>query len=72
MRRTCDVSGKDCIAPAGYGTWAGHAEGDKSTSLTCYVCGQPVCSACSKLKHRNIGPRRPARRVRVCLNCEQC
>lgn len=63
-RRVCKISGGDCLAPAGYGiSGGGFAEGDGNCRGTCYHCGEPVCSKCSK-KVTVKGERR-----RFCEDC---
>lgn len=62
-RRTCKVSDYKCEAPAGWGTAAGWAPGYVSAKLTCYVCGEPVCKACSHLVKWH------GHQVRACVEC---
>lgn len=65
MARTCNVSDNGCLAPAGIRSGNGMAEGTRSTRATCFVCGEPVCTNCSK-----IMPWHPYGRRRVCLTCQ--
>jgi len=65
-RRPCNVSGANCIAPAGYANSVGWAHGDKSCRGTCDRCGEPVCGKCSKRRPVLFGKRRT-----VCFTCQE-
>lgn len=66
--RICTVSNDNCLAPAGYragglggGTWANT---NARCGLTCFACGEPVCSKCSrKMDWYNHG------KQTICDNC---
>lgn len=59
--RTCHISDRDCLAPAGYRCGGGIAYGDKSCRGICARCGQPVCANCSFMVQRR----------RECFDCIQ-
>lgn len=46
---TCSIVDDGCEAPAGYLSDGGVVEGDESAEFECYVCGEPVCGACSSI-----------------------
>lgn len=58
----CCVTSNECEAPANYDGPLEHR------LLRCYVCGLPVCRACSN-KMLDYQRRHPPRPVRVCDNC---
>lgn len=68
--RTCEVSGEDCTAPAGYqigGPGGPIVENEfNSTRATCFACGLPVCTSCSRRRSWFKYGRR-----RVCEDCEE-
>lgn len=68
--RTCEVSEDSCLAPAGYqagGTGGPMGENTLTrTRATCFACGLPVCTACSRRRRWHwYGTRR------VCIRCEE-
>lgn len=70
MTRTCEISDDNCLAPAGYqigGT--GGMIGDNhmhGTKATCFACGLPVCTACSRRRlWFSFGYRR------ICKHCDE-
>lgn len=70
MTRTCEISGDDCLAPAGYqigGTGGMIGENHlHATKATCFACGLPVCTKCSRIRTWfHFG------RKRVCENCDE-
>lgn len=69
MTKTCEVSGDDCLAPAGYqvgGMGGGIIQGTKPARATCFACGLPVCSNCSTFREwARFG------RKRVCDECRR-
>lgn len=55
---TCCVADQHCLAPA-------NVFPRRPAYAKCYICGQPVCTACStRRKHQHYG------RVRICNDCQ--
>lgn len=66
-RRVCSVVDGECLAPAGYRVGnAGYFEGTRSCRGTCTICGEPVCSKCSRVTRSSKGKRK---RSRICNSC---
>lgn len=77
----CSIVESQCEAPAGFRTGAGGLiDGDTPARFKCFVCTEPVCGKCSKLRKRKVqisskcyGNVRlvnvKTRMVRVCLGC---
>ncbi len=68
--RACVVSNDNCLAPAGYqcgGLGGMSGENDRANCrLTCFACGEPVCSKCSKkIEYYHYG------KQRICDNCRE-
>lgn len=67
--RTCHVSDDGCTAPAGFqvGGMGGPMGENSSTHTrgTCFACGEPVCTACSRRRRwHTYGTRR------ICAHCD--
>ena len=65
---TCSVSNPEYLSPAGFGVaefgYAINTEGPSLHGMKCYICGEPVCTACSTPHVKWYG-----KRVRACDNC---
>lgn len=68
--RYCNTVVGGCTAPAGYAVggnvgMTGTFPGEKGCRGTCYTCGDPVCSNCSRRLMRH------GKQRRVCYSCQE-